>query len=801
MAFLNTHLIAPRERYQGEGGALEYGLEDSLPLTNRAPAQSSVLPFGQECIAVTADPCTAQEQTRWWWTNLLGNAWKTWETHALALADQAVVSAASFLTTILIARWTIPNELGLYSIGISILVSSIAIQESLISLPYTIRQHRALGTPVEHAGSSLTHCALLSALGTVILLVFALALSATNADPRLRAMIWTLTGVLPFAFLREFGRKLSLAHLRTGHALILDSAIATIQLAALCWIGWIGLMSGATACAAIGFACASASIVWLYFSRDKFAVRWSQVLTTARQSWGLGKWLFAGQIAVSVQGYMTYWLLALVIGTTETGVFAACMSIVLFANPVITGIGNIMTPRAVFALKDGGGLLLRHQMARDALLLSAVMISFCFVILFSGEDVMRLLYPGKEYDGQGHTISVLAVALLASAAGSPASNGLASLEHPRAIVWASAIGVVITGLLVWPLMVKWGLVGAAYGFLAGNVAASAGRWGAFLTLVPQSNAKSHSVPIGSNLDLAMAMRVVQQLTPGLVDPGWVVEQLDEGSQAIVYAVTSPNQRPVWQEHRSLVIKLYKPSAVSTLEVARRQLGALSRLHAAMNGLTINGWTISSPTPLHLSESPPALVMTMVPGRPLTSLLLEGADNVTPELLNFVPRAVVAAMERCWSAGQIHGDFNLDNILCDIANRTLSFVDLGLTPNFLLLGSDVARRGSSASQDLAYLLYDTGARVKSTIGNPKVRMRQQLFAESTLRAFIKTVSPFEERQQLLDNIETHTRAYLASLYPSQPRELWRLIVKKIAARRIDKILLRLKAELSCLDGSN
>jgi hypothetical protein len=100
-----------------------------------------------------------------------------------------------------------------------------------------------------------------------------------------------------------------------------------------------------------------------------------------------------------------------------------------------------------------------------------------------------------------------------------------------------------------------------------------------------------------------------------------------------------------------------------------------------------------------------------------------------------------------------------------------------------------------------MLYDTGVRVKSTIGNPKARLRQQLFAESTLRAFIDTISPLEEKQRLLDEIEACARVLLESLRPSSPRELWRMIVKKIAARRIDKILLRLKAELSHLDGTN
>ena len=57
-------------------------------------------------------------------------------THVSALFDQAVVSGASFLTMILIGRWTNPVELGLYAIGASILLSFLATQQTLISLPY-----------------------------------------------------------------------------------------------------------------------------------------------------------------------------------------------------------------------------------------------------------------------------------------------------------------------------------------------------------------------------------------------------------------------------------------------------------------------------------------------------------------------------------------------------------------------------------------------------------------------------------------------------------------------------------------
>src|SRR5262245_60421060 len=54
---------------------------------------------------------------------------KKWESakalgvHTLALLDQAVVSGASFLTTVVVGRSTSPSELGVYALGMSLLTS------------------------------------------------------------------------------------------------------------------------------------------------------------------------------------------------------------------------------------------------------------------------------------------------------------------------------------------------------------------------------------------------------------------------------------------------------------------------------------------------------------------------------------------------------------------------------------------------------------------------------------------------------------------------------------------------------
>jgi len=462
---------------------LNWDLKGSLRITERPPAKSPAMLLVQKCIAVPAN--ATQGKTRGTWLGILRTPWATWQTHALALADQAVVSGTSFLTMVVVGRSTSASELGLYSIASSLLVTSVTIQDSLISFPYTIQRHRLLGKSADHSDSSLKLSFLLSALCIVVLALTALGLSSWNAEAKLVAMIWALVAVAPFALLRAFGRQFAFAHFQMNQALILDTAVAAIQLGGLGVLAWIGLLSASTAFAAIGAASAGIGVVWLYRARANFAVRGDQLPETMQQSWNLGKWLLANQLILVAQTNVTYWLLAWTAGTSATGVYAACMSIALLANPLIMGLSNILAPRAALAFKEGGGARLRREVTRESRLLGLVMALFCIVVLFAGEHVMRLLYHGKEYEGNGHTVTVLVLAMLAGGVGMPAFNALASVERARESFWIGAFGGILTVALVWCLVPRWGLLGAACGFLAGTAIRAAGRWIAFLALVPR----------------------------------------------------------------------------------------------------------------------------------------------------------------------------------------------------------------------------------------------------------------------------------------------------------------------------
>jgi O-antigen/teichoic acid export membrane protein len=623
---------------------------------------------------------------------------------------------------------------------------------------------------------------LLSAATVIVLAIAALAFAATNPQPELVSMAWALAGVMPFVLSREFGRRFAFARLQMAQAIIIDVAVAAIQLTALGWLAWTGRMSAVTACFALGGACGLTTIVWLYLARADFSLHVGQVRKAMKQSWNLGKWLLVGQVTVQIQTYITYWLCAVISGAATTGVYAACMNIVGFANPLIFGLGNILTPRSVLAWKEGGGEGLRRQAALDAMLLFAVMAVFCGAVMVAGEDVIRILYHGKEFEGQGYTVTVLALAMLATAVGMPASNALASMERPRAIVVVGALGAAVTVVLVWWLMIEWGLFGAACGFLAGNVVGAAGRWVAFLALVPRANDQKQVIP------------VLEKLTGSRDDGTWTVSRRGEGDHAIAYAVQASSGKPVWQNHNCLIVKLYKSEAALDGEMVDAQLQSLNRVHAAVNGRTASGWTIAAPQPVGVSGSPLAVAMTVAPGKDIDSYPASG-DSLTPEILQSAGQAFAVAMAESWSRGQIHGDLGPRNILFDVPAKVVSLIDPGTWESCAVCnGEDNGLR--PATLDLGHLLSDLGTDVTDITGNQVARMRKQLFIETTLRSFIATVGSNEEKRRLLDQIQASVRAHLAAtLKPSGSlRGLWHRFVMRTAMQRIGAILGQLKTEL-------
>jgi tRNA A-37 threonylcarbamoyl transferase component Bud32 len=243
-----------------------------------------------------------------------------------------------------------------------------------------------------------------------------------------------------------------------------------------------------------------------------------------------------------------------------------------------------------------------------------------------------------------------------------------------------------------------------------------------------------------------------------------------------------------------VVKLYKLDGADVADTARQQFDAQARLHSAVNGKSVEGWKTRAPLPLYVSVSPPALVMTMTAGLQICQSLVRDSDP-SPGMLDSAARAIVTVMRPYWADGCPHGDLSFRNILWDRAGRVLSLIDVDPTA---VARNGVPNEWYPASLDLAGVLYDVATDIRTF--DRRVASSKWMFAESVLSAFLTTMRAPEEKRRLIEEIRACARAELETLcLPWSLRGLYHLIQRRVATRRIDRLLARVLAGVQSQRG--
>jgi O-antigen/teichoic acid export membrane protein len=211
------------------------------------------------------------------------------------------------------------------------------------------------------------------------------------------------------------------------------------------------------------------SLACLAATRPKLLLRWRQVVPVWRRNASLGGWFFADQLFAVANGYFSNWLLACMLGTAATGAYAACISLVLFSNPFILGLSNVLMPRTARASAEGG-IAEVHRVVRSAtLVIVPVMAAFSSLLTVFSSQLLHLLYKGN-YDGHGQIVAVLAWAGFISSLSIPLTYSFLAVERadvlPKTKVLRVAAGVAASVFLIRNC--NDALMGAALGLLLGE---------------------------------------------------------------------------------------------------------------------------------------------------------------------------------------------------------------------------------------------------------------------------------------------------------------------------------------------
>jgi O-antigen/teichoic acid export membrane protein len=395
---------------------------------------------------------------------------------ASTVLDQFLVSGASFAASVIIGRLLSPDDLGVYSLALGVVLFIRGIQGELINSPYTVQCHRR--EPEERAaytGSVLAFHACLTVVGMAVLAGLALLCGSGRGPAGLPWVFAILVALLPFLLLRECLRQLTMAQLRVGALLGLDATVTVLQVTGLLLLARLGLLTLAAVFTAIAAASAVGCIVWFLTARMPIRLVPGQVKSDWRCNWSFGKWTLAGFLLGSTTPTLVPWFLAATHGKAAVGVLAACTTVVNLAGVYVAGVANFVSPQAARAFSRGGLSELRGVLQRTALLFIVTLSAFCLVVFCTGDLATRLIY-GSRYDGTGAILGVLALGMLANSLGMTAGNGLWALHRPELNVAADVCSLTVTLSVVLLLVSPLGVWGAALGQMAGISVGSLVRW-------------------------------------------------------------------------------------------------------------------------------------------------------------------------------------------------------------------------------------------------------------------------------------------------------------------------------------
>jgi O-antigen/teichoic acid export membrane protein len=291
-----------------------------------------------------------------------------------------------------------------------------------------------------------------------------------------------LVPVVPLVLLRDFARRFAFAHLRMTTAFVLDSCVAVVQIGGIVALLTTGRLNAVSAFVVMGIAAGIGGSMALLFQKADFAPRVTLLRSTLATHWAYGRWVLASTSMGIAQGYLVHWLLAFTTGTVDTGVFAACMTLVLLINPLLHAMGNVLEPKAARAIVEHGHQHLRRMIWHLCLALAAAMLVYFAVLLFAGGWLVSAIYAGSEFTGRGHLIAVLALSMIVTALGLPVAHGLRAMDRPDLNFRAAGVALLLTLLAGLMFVPRYGMLLGAYALLIGTLGGTTMRIWLFIRL-------------------------------------------------------------------------------------------------------------------------------------------------------------------------------------------------------------------------------------------------------------------------------------------------------------------------------
>lgn len=392
----------------------------------------------------------------------------------LTIADQAIVSLTSFLATVIVGQLG-KEQLGIYTLGISMFWLAAGIANAVVWTPYTARASR-LPSPEQHRFRASNT---LMAFGVAAMLSLISATCGLGVWLMVPNQIWLTNFFLALAPLaltltmREHVRRLCVADFRGVHLIIFDLPVCVLTLASMLVLWKTGNLTATTAFLATA-AAAALSLLVIANQLSQNRMETSHLLKDIRSNWTFGRWLLVVAIAWLVSDGSLRWMLSEMHGMEAMGVFGAAFAVVMLVNPLMLAMQSFARSLATRVFAAGGHQELWRHTVKSTFAAIALAAVGVVVLAIVGEFAIKSIWGAEFADAT--LVTVLAVGLCLQATYIPADAALTTLELGKRMSSVAVYQLVATVIVGAPLVYLQGPLGIGWAMIARSVPALIMYW-------------------------------------------------------------------------------------------------------------------------------------------------------------------------------------------------------------------------------------------------------------------------------------------------------------------------------------
>ena len=412
----------------------------------------------------------------------------------ITLADQGVVSVASFLTTFLLLRHfdgdpaASARNFAYFTLVSNLMIWAAEFQATLIFTPHTILTPRLSGQALRRFhGSTLLHNTAVTLLTVVATLIGAALIAHRKHE---LAVVLAVFGVmLVLVNLRNYARPYAFASREPIIALMVDGTVAVLQIGGLLMLIRINRLEAWTATAVMGLACLPA-VAWVIAYRRRFAPSISGAIEDVKNEWPHSRYVFFSGLVWNAGMQLYVWLIAVLCGDYAVAVWGACYQLACVANPLLMGMQNFIGPRIAEAATEMPPAQFTRHVYKIAIATTLLMAGPAVLLSIFAAPGLSWLSKGR-YTGHTATISFLCAAFVCQAITFTLSRGLFALKRADLDLYCNFLPLASLLTLGIAATHFFDVEGAAASLLVAQILSAGSRAVLFRSAVKQAK---HALP-------------------------------------------------------------------------------------------------------------------------------------------------------------------------------------------------------------------------------------------------------------------------------------------------------------------